>query len=704
MTESTQMTEESLKAHLAGLRGSMINDPDKELSQIRKDNLNAYMGESEGEDREGRSNYQPREVFEAVEWALPSLLRTFTSGDKVVVFDPFGPEDEDQAQQETDAVNHYLMKENNGYLTFYEWFKDALMYPNGYAKVYTEIKEESKTERYSGVTIEQIALFDDDERIELLAATDNEDGTFDIELKFNTKEPKLKFEAVPPEQVHIDNDHTSVSLEDCKAVCHRTERTKSYLLSAGYDADKLELVSSEEDATEEETNRRDTEDEYPDGSDETGANKQYWLEEWYLQVDYDGDGIAERRKVDYIGGQIFENIEYDYQPICSLSCMPMSHRHSGMSMAELMRPLQDLSKFFQQGINNNIASILEGKKYISEAALTDDGATLDQLLDPTSAVVVTRQPGLIEAEQHQPIIGELMQAMASLNEDKQVRSGIAPNLSLNPDILQQSTFGSFSAALEKADQRLELMNRTIAETGVKEAMIKAHRQIKEHQDKAKMLRIRGKWIETNPTDWRDRVNVTVNVGLGFNNNEKQIAVLMQMLGIQKEAMPLGLSTPENIFNSLEQLAEASGLKQAGRYFTNPADQPPQQPQEDPMVTLAKQQLEQQGQKNQADFQLKAMKDKRELDIKEGQAKNDAVLKSVQAYKTNEEAKALDMTNQGLNQDTAALQASLNNAVEQQAVLLRDDLGRVYGAQAPDGSITHLVRDDDGNIIGTQPQA
>jgi len=741
------MTETELKAHLAKIRKRMINDSDQELSSIRQDNLNAYMGEPYGTEREGRSTYVTREVMEAIEWALPSLLRTFTAGDKIVTFDPVGREDEDQADQETDIVNHYLLNENNGFLTFYEWFKDAMMNPVGYSKIYTEIREEVKTERYNGITEAQIAELDGDDRVEMVAADPREDGLFDLEVKVTLKEPKLKFEAIPPEQALIDNDHTSISLDGCPAVCHRVKRTRSYLLQAGYDAEKLDLATAEDDEewNDERVNRQDTEDEYPDGGEDHDANKTYWLEEWYLEVDFNGDGIAENRKVDYIGGQIFENIEYDYQPICALSCMPMSHRHSGMSMAELMRPIQELSTFFRRGVNDNIGQILEPRKYVNEQGITDDGATLDQLLDPVSSIVVTRGSGMIEPEQHQPIIGELMQAIATLENEKQVRSGVAPNLSLDPEVLQQSTMGGFTAALQEASQRIELIARIFAETGVKDAMIKAHRQIKEHQNQAKSLRIRGNWVETNPADWRDRINVSVNVGLGFNNKEKQLAVISRLLEIQKEALPIGLATTENLYNSLEQLVDAAGLKQVDRYFTHPSKAQPPEPQEDPMLVLGQQQLQLQAMKDRADQELKVaqqqhqqLKDQREqelksrdLDLKEREQMAGQALKQSQTYKTTEEAKRLDVETDGMvngleiTKLAADLSSGLDQRIEQARVaeqaaseklaalqeltqemaqpkrIIRDEQGNVVGAEM-NGQVTRIMRDETGRIIGTAP--
>src|SRR5574340_113845 len=75
------------------------------LTGEREQALNYYLGKPYGNEIDGRSQVVTRDVLETVEWMLPSLLKIFTSGDKVVEFQPKGMEDVEQAEQETDYVN-----------------------------------------------------------------------------------------------------------------------------------------------------------------------------------------------------------------------------------------------------------------------------------------------------------------------------------------------------------------------------------------------------------------------------------------------------------------------------------------------------------------------------------------------------------------------------------------------------------------------
>ena len=133
-----EMTDSEIVSLIGNKVYQSLNYEDGDLSQIRVENFNYYMGKPYDNERAGHSQVVTREVAETIEWTLPSVLRVFTSGDKPVAFNPVGAEDEAQADQETDMVNHALTKENGGFLEMYAWFKDCLMNPNGYIKCWVE--------------------------------------------------------------------------------------------------------------------------------------------------------------------------------------------------------------------------------------------------------------------------------------------------------------------------------------------------------------------------------------------------------------------------------------------------------------------------------------------------------------------------------------------------------------------------------------
>ncbi len=142
--------EEWLKNFVSNKIENAINNEDGTVSDLRSYNFDRYYGKQYGNEREGFSKFTTREVFEAVEWAIPSVLRVFTSNQNAVEFIPHNEEDEEQAQQETDVANYYIHTENNGFLLLHNWTKDLLMFPNGYVKAHVEEKEVEKFARFRG--------------------------------------------------------------------------------------------------------------------------------------------------------------------------------------------------------------------------------------------------------------------------------------------------------------------------------------------------------------------------------------------------------------------------------------------------------------------------------------------------------------------------------------------------------------------------
>jgi hypothetical protein len=96
----------------------------------------------------------------------------------------------------------------------------------------------------------------------------------------------------------------------------------------------------------------------------------------------------------------------------------------------------------------------------------------------------------------------------------------------------------------------------------------------------------------NPSEWRDRMNMTVRVGLGSGNRDKQVEGLQLMLEIQKQMKEMGvrLVNEQNIYNTLERLVEILGLKDASTYFTDPSRLPPPEPPKPNPLEVAQVQL------------------------------------------------------------------------------------------------------------------
>lgn len=580
------MDEDDLKNFLTNKIENAINSDGGDASKLREFNFNRYYGKEYGNEREGHSSFTTREVFEAVEWAMPSIVKVFTSNDRAVEFLANNPEDEIRAKQETDIANHFIQVENNGYVLIHNWAKDILMNPTGYVKAYAEEKKQTTQNRFKGWTEEDLIQAINDPEIEVLEKNDyvktipnvGQIQLYEVLVRKTETVVKPQIKNIPAEEVLIDSSWNELILTDeCPFIAHRVQKTLSDLVKLGYDAERLKTLSdsySDNSMNSERVNRLFYEDENPDNADDSNddSSKKFWVHEISVLVDYDGDNIAERRRVLMIGDEIFDNEPDNYQSIVSCASIIIPHKHLCMSYVEAVSDLQLLATTVTRELLDNVYSHTNKRHFFNEQALLENNETLDDYLDANSDVIIVKgaPQNAVMPEMTSPITGELLSVIQHVKEQPKLRTGVAPELSLNPDVLKQSTEGAFNNALDQASQRLDMLVRNIAEVGYKELMKKVHYILRTHINNDIDVKVRGSWAKFNPSEWPERFNMQVNVGLGHNSKNQKIQLLMNVLGFQKEALGQNLSDYSKIYKTLEKIIDAAGLGHGSSYFIDPS--------------------------------------------------------------------------------------------------------------------------------------
>ena len=137
-----------------------------------------------------------------------------------------------------------------------------------------------------------------------------------------------------------------------------------------------------------------------------------------------------------------------------------------------------------------------------------------------------------------------------------------------------------------AQAKMKLIARIFAETGIKDLFCLLHAVIRKHGARAQTVRLRNQWVQVDPRDWQARNDMTINVGLGTGSKTEQLAHMMSILGLQKEAMAAGLGNlvdAGKLYNAAKEVDQAGGLKNVGSLFNDPAGAPEPQPQPDPKL-------------------------------------------------------------------------------------------------------------------------
>lgn len=143
-----------------------------------------------------------------------------------------------------------------------------------------------------------------------------------------------------------------------------------------------------------------------------------------------------------------------------------------------------------------------------------------------------------------------------------------------------------------------------------------------------MIRLRNKWVAMDPREWTSEFDTTVTVGLGNGNRDMMVAQLMQLLGIQFQAVGFqqGVQGPfvtgENLYNTVEKIVQYMGLKSAEPYFSDPTNAPPVPPKPDPEMMKVQGQMALEQQKAQQQFDLKRQEAQMKAEIELIQAQAD----------------------------------------------------------------------------------
>jgi hypothetical protein len=184
---------------------------------------------------------------------------------------------------------------------------------------------------------------------------------------------------------------------------------------------------------------------------------------------------------------------------------------------------------------------------------------------------------------------------------REARTGVTRyNQGMDSQSLNKTATG-MNIIASASQQRQELVARQFAEF-LKDIFAKIRRLVSQHADKSEYMRLRGKWVEVDPTDWATSYDMTVNVGLGSNNKDQLVGQLQMLLGLDAQIIQLQggadgpILTMPNVYEKLKKLQEAIGLK-GDKYYTDPAEaqQPPAQPEADPeqgnaQTEIAKEQI------------------------------------------------------------------------------------------------------------------
>ena len=576
---------EKIKAILENEIEDAIGYLETETTDERQRALEYYLGEPYGNEVEGKSSIVTREVAEAVDGALPQLMRLFASADKVVQFEPVNDGDQPFAKQATQYVNWVFNKDNDGFIILHNWFKDALLQKVGIIKAYWEDKIDVKKESYKGLTDDELAIIMQDPEVEIVeqettivqeAVFDEMTGmevlpaiiTHDVKFKKTTNNGKVTVENVPPEEFLISKRAKSIA--DSPFTAHRKMMTRSELIAMGYDEDVvMDLATGDALEFSPERIARYSRGEQPTDMDSDDESMQLVeVFECYLKVDADDDGIAEYKRIVYASHEILEEDECDYNPFHSICPIPIPHKFYGQSLADRAMDIQIIKSTVTRQMLDNL--------YLTNnyrVGAVEGQVNLDDLLTSTAGGVIRmKNPNAIIPLTVQSSAGQSFPMLEYLDSVQAKRTGVSDaQQGLDPNLLQNVTATAVSAMSASSTGKLELIARIFAETGVTSVFRGILHLLCKYQDKSRVVRINGEFIPFDPREWKTNYNVNINVGLGTGQRQEQLATMQMILAKQEQIIQqYGLSNPlvnvKQYRDTLAKFIHMAGFKDSTEFM------------------------------------------------------------------------------------------------------------------------------------------
>jgi hypothetical protein len=581
------MSEEQLQGVISAEIYDAISFIDDDIGGNRALATEYYYGLPFGDEEEGRSQVVSMDVRDTVQGILPSLMRIFFGPERVVEFAPQGPEDVQSAEQATDYVDFIFKRDNPGFKILHSAFKDALVRKVGIVKYWWDESVEVKAESFSMLDEQTMMFLTEDPDIEISAVreyptpnsqpTTDEQGNqipppmmYDVEIKRRIKTGKVKIEALPPEEFLIDR--RAKSIDEATFVGHRTMKTVSDLVAMGYDYDEMVEVAGNGNDFD---NNQEYQARNPFAVISTANNgdpssKSVLYIEGYLKVDFDGDGIAEMRRICTVGtgNKVLRNEIVDDRQFADFCPDPEPHTFFGMCPADVVMDIQRIKSNVQRGILDSLAQAIHPR-----TAIVEGQANMEDVLNTeVGAVIRMRAPGMVQPFTT-PFVGQAAFPMLDYLDDiKQTRTGISKAAAgLDADALQSTTKAAVSATVNAAHQHIEMIARIFAETGLRKLFTGILKLVIENQDKARMIRLRNTFVPIDPRSWDANMDVIVNVGVGDGTMEDRIALLTQVAARQEQI--IGQQGPSNpvvsvpqYTNTLTKMLQLAGIKDSQNYF------------------------------------------------------------------------------------------------------------------------------------------
>jgi hypothetical protein len=473
--------------------------------------------------------------------------------------------------------------------------------------------------------------------------------THDVTIVTTKKLAQAKVMGVPPEEFGIERG--ARNLRDCNYCFHTVvTKTEAQLIGEGFDKEQIKGLTDYTGRTEIETIARDTvQEHYNTAADVNASARLVRVTEHYVRMDYEGNGKPCLYQV-ITGGDKGEILrkdgkicieEFDGIPFAATTPVPITHRFFGRSIADLVMPLQREKTALKRGALDNL--YLHNNPRVEVAEQNAGPNTLDDLLvSRPGGVVRTKTAGGLNWQVAPDISASIYPMLQYIDAELETRTGLSKqSQGVDANALQNQTATAVAQVFSASQMRVKLVARIMAE-GVRDIFSLLHATVRKHGGQADTVRLRNKWVDVDPRAWKNRDDMTINVGLGTGGKAQQFAQTMALANVQKELLAGGkanLVGDKELYNTASELTKIMGHKNPDKFFNDPDAKgpdgqllhPPAPTPPDPKVLA----IQAQAQNDQQELAMKAQLDQQKAKdaaaLAQFKAEIDAKLKMMEGH-------------------------------------------------------------------------
>lgn len=597
-------TNEELSALLQEELRKAVGAPDSEIAGLRLRNKQFYKAEAVGElsppEMPDRSQVVATDVPDTVEWMLPSLMRTFVQSKDAMECKPRHPRYAAGAKLAAEYLRFLFWERNPGFLILHSLIKTALIEKVGFAKVYWCDEPEIVTSQFSGLSAEQANQILSEQGTEALEQAMRQEvvggqpiEVYDIKVKRTLSLGRVKVETVPPEEMRL---HRRAKYDsDPLFVAHVSSQTRAELEAEGYDLSNVtagSVTMSQEAIDRAQTQTRMWMD------DSAGEFERFDVSECYIQLDQDNDGQPEWRRVLMVGTTVMEDEPCDGHPFVWFCPNPDPHVFFGSCPADHAVEPQKLGTSLLRGLMDSVYLSVNTRNQVLDGKVNLD----DMMSGRPGGFVRVREMGAVQPLQQPEVSQGAWQMVEWTEQWRERRTGYTRfSQGLSGDALNPTATGA-SLAVEKGDQRIELMARVAAE-----ALTKLFSKIVacagKYQKQADLVPLFGQFVFVDPREWCDGFAISIDVGLGTGGKDRKALALDKVHQMQAPLVQAGMLPPQAAVASGRAFVDAVGLADPASFFPDPP--PPQPPQTPLPLQIEQAKLQADAQRFQAESQRDA---------------------------------------------------------------------------------------------------